>query len=203
MPCGEILELPKTLDARIYGAGEGAHRHLKGVAGIDQERVGRRDQIVPVSGVDIDADLPGRVGLSRAEGDDLLLQADFQPLKRHRASLRQLQLKIIEPAAEQGAVAQFAGQFGDGRGLAGQRTVDAFPGQQHAALQSKAGAKRAQRLAQFPEIGQRGELIESGDLTGHGGGLSGGVGSGNPQNDGIKGVLCGPNHCSAPHEYAM
>ena len=63
-------------------------------------------------------------------------------------------------------------------GLARKRAVDALMGQKHAALQSEAGAKRAQRLAQFPEIRQRGELIEGGDLVRHGEGLSGGLGSG-------------------------
>src|SRR5258706_393338 len=48
-----------------------------------------------------------------------------------------------------------------------ERAVDAFIGQQHAALQLQIGADRAQRLAQLPEMRQCGELIESGDLAGH------------------------------------
>ena len=44
----------------------------------------------------------------------------------------------------------------------------------------RAGGKRAQRLAQLPEIRQRGELIERGDLELHGDRLSGRPGRGNP-----------------------
>ena len=57
--------------------------------------------------------------------------------------------------------------------LARQRAVDALMGQQHAAFQPELGAERPQRLAQLPEIRQRGELIEGGDVVRHGGGLSG------------------------------
>ena len=64
--------------------------------------------------------------------------------------------------------------------LAGKRAVDALMRQQHAALQPEAGADRAQRLAQLPEIRQRGELVEGGDLERHGDRLSGGPGRGNP-----------------------
>src|SRR5262245_61512662 len=38
---GEILELAKTLDAGIDRALECPHRHLEGVTGVDDERVGR------------------------------------------------------------------------------------------------------------------------------------------------------------------
>src|SRR6187397_1641383 len=48
--CGEILELPKTPDAGIDRAGKGAHRYLERIAGVDDERVGRRDQRIPVGG---------------------------------------------------------------------------------------------------------------------------------------------------------
>ena len=81
---------------------------------------------------------------------------------------------MVEPAAEQVAVAQCVDQFVDGLRASRQRAVDAFMGQQHAAFQPELGAKRPQRLAQIAEIRQRGELIEGGDLVGHVGGLSGG-----------------------------
>src|SRR6476661_6598423 len=42
MARGELLELPKTLDAGIDGAQEAAHRHLECIAGIDHQRVGVR-----------------------------------------------------------------------------------------------------------------------------------------------------------------
>src|SRR5579863_4374926 len=83
MARGEILELTEALDAGIDSAFEGPHRHLKAIAGVDQKRIGRCDQVVPVGGVDIDADLPRRIGLRIAEGDDLLLQPDLQALERH------------------------------------------------------------------------------------------------------------------------
>src|SRR4051794_2749508 len=44
----EILELAKALDARIDRAFERAHRHLKFVSCIDDERVAGRDQRIPV-----------------------------------------------------------------------------------------------------------------------------------------------------------
>src|SRR5207248_6746418 len=46
--CGEFLELPKASDTGIDGAFKSAHRHLESVAGIDHQRVGRCDQLVPV-----------------------------------------------------------------------------------------------------------------------------------------------------------
>src|SRR6478609_11202136 len=45
---GEFLELSKALDAGVDRAFKGAHRHLEGVAGIDDERIGRSDQCIPV-----------------------------------------------------------------------------------------------------------------------------------------------------------
>jgi hypothetical protein len=71
-------------------------------------------------------------------------------------------------------------EFSDVIGSARDRAVDAFMGEQHASFQPETGTKRAQRLAQFPEIRKPRELIESSDLTGHGAGLSGGQDGGNP-----------------------
>ena len=137
---GEILELPKALDAGIDRAFEGAHRHLEGVAGVDDKRVGRRDQRVPVGGIDIGADLPRRIDRGIAERDDFLLQPDLQPLERHLGSAREFEFEIVEPAAEQGAVLQFADERVDGFIAARNRAVDALMRQQHAALQPEAGA---------------------------------------------------------------
>jgi len=44
------------------------------------------------------------------------------------------------------------------------RAVDALRRQQHAAFQPEVHADRAQRLAQLPEIRQRGKLVEGGNL---------------------------------------
>src|SRR6476620_3106091 len=55
--CGKILELAKAPDAGIDGAFERSHRHLEGVAGVEQQYVGRRDQRVPFARIDIGADL--------------------------------------------------------------------------------------------------------------------------------------------------
>src|SRR6516162_11079507 len=71
MPRGEIPELPEARDVRIKRAFEAAHRHLEGIAGVEHERVGRRDQRVPIGRLDIDADLPSRIGAGVAERDDL------------------------------------------------------------------------------------------------------------------------------------
>ena len=87
----------------------------------------------------------------------------IETLKRHRCSIRVFQFEVVEPAAKQRAALQFFNQCGNCLGAAGKRAVDAFMGQQHAALQPEFGADRAQRLAQLPEIRQRGELIEGGD----------------------------------------
>src|SRR5712691_3677031 len=163
MARGKILELPEALDAGIDSTRKCAHRHLELIAGVDHQRVRSCDQRVPVGGVDIDADLPRRIGLRVAEGDDLLFQPDLETLKRHRLGMRVFQFEVVEPAAEQRAALQFLNQRGNSLGAAGKRAVDAFVGQQHAALQPEFGADRAQRLAQLPEIRQRGELIEGGD----------------------------------------
>ncbi len=100
-----------------------------------------------------------------AEGDDLLFQPDLQPLKRHRRRLREFQLEIVEPAAEQAPCRAIPStKWPMALGCARQRAVDALMRQQHAAFQLEFGADRPQRLAQLPEIRQRGELIEGGDL---------------------------------------
>ena len=95
--------------------------------------------------------------------------------------MREFEFEIVEPAAEKGAVLQLADERVDALIAARNRAVDALMRQQHAALQPEAGGKRAQRLAQLPEIRQRGELIEGGDLERHGDRLSGGPGRGNPR----------------------
>src|SRR5439155_27104304 len=58
--------------------------------------------------------------------------------------------------------------------------IDPLMRQEHAAFQAKFSAAHAQRLAQFAEVRQCGELIECGDLKGHGGCLSGTPTRGNP-----------------------
>src|ERR1700738_4915267 len=60
MAGGKILELRKTFDAGIDRAHETAHRDFECIAGIDQQHVRIRDQVVPVGRLDIGADLPGR-----------------------------------------------------------------------------------------------------------------------------------------------
>src|ERR1700674_2648225 len=95
MARGKFPELPKALDAGIERAGEFAHRDLECIAGVDQERIRRRDQIVPGGGLDMDADLPCRIDSGFAERDDFLLQPDFQALKRHRRGLREFKLEIV------------------------------------------------------------------------------------------------------------
>src|SRR3984893_15308669 len=132
MARGKILELPKTPYAGIDGAGKCAHRNLEGVAGVDHQRIGTRDQRVPVGGVDIRAGLPVRVGRAVAEGYELVFQPSLQALKRPRWGMREFQFEVVEPAAEQSAALQFLNQCGNRLGLARQRAVDAFMGQQHA-----------------------------------------------------------------------
>src|SRR5258708_10517915 len=79
----KFLKLAKTLEAGIDGARESAQRDLEGVTRVDQERVRRSDQIIPVGGVDIDAHPSRRIGRRSAEGDAFLPQPDFQSLERH------------------------------------------------------------------------------------------------------------------------
>src|SRR5215469_8116487 len=121
----ELLEFPKTPDLRIDRAFERAHRHLEGIAGVDQERPVAFDQRVPCPRFDIDSDLPGRIGLRIAQRDDLLLQPDLQPPKRHRSGGGEFQFGTIETAAEQRAAAQLASQRVNGLRLSCQRAVDA------------------------------------------------------------------------------
>src|SRR3954469_7953969 len=106
MLCDEVLEFPKTLQARIERAFEGTQRHFEGVAGVDDKRFGGRDQRIPVGRFDVDADLMGWIGFVVAESDDLLFQPDLQPLKRHRNAIREFQLEAVQSAAEQAAVPQ-------------------------------------------------------------------------------------------------
>src|SRR4030095_4467058 len=58
---GKFLELSKAFDAGVDRALEGAHRHLESVAGVDHQRVGRCDQLVPVCRLHIGGAPPGRV----------------------------------------------------------------------------------------------------------------------------------------------
>ena len=191
----------------IDRAFERAHRHLEGVAGIDHQRVGRCDQLVPVRRLDIGADLPRRIDGGISERDDFLLQPDLQPLERHLGSARKLEFEIVEPATEKGAVLQLADEGVDGFVAARNGAVDPLMRQQHTALDPKAGRKRAQRLAQLPEVRQRGELVEGGDLERHGDRLSGRPGRGNPVKPCVFRALplthpWHASHCLAGDEYA-
>ena len=174
MARGKILELPKTLDAGIDGAGESAHRDLEGIAGVDQERVRRGDQIVPVGGIDIGADLPRRIGLGVAEGDDLLFQPDLQPLKRHRLALARISVRDGR-AGRRTAPPLRNSPTSSSMAPALPASVPLMPSWASSTLpfSPRPAQIAAQRLAQLPEIRQRGELIEGGDLVRHGGGLSG------------------------------
>src|ERR1700674_1037279 len=58
---GEFLELPEARDGGINLAFECADRNLEGVARVDDNRVGGGDQIVPLPGFDIGADLERRI----------------------------------------------------------------------------------------------------------------------------------------------
>ena len=94
--------------------------------------------------------------------------------------MREFQLKVVQPAAEQRTVPQLFEQRGDAVGGACERAVDALMRQQHAAFQPKAGADRGKRLAQLAKIRQGGELIEGGDLIRHRADLAGGSRGGKP-----------------------
>src|ERR1700753_220334 len=58
MAGGGILELAEACNVRIGGAFKGADRDLERVARVDQHRIGRSDQFVPVGRLHIGADLP-------------------------------------------------------------------------------------------------------------------------------------------------
>jgi hypothetical protein len=143
LACGEILELPKVFDAGVEGAGECAHGDLERVSGIDQQRIRAGYQAIPFGRIDIDADLPRWIGVPIAQRDDFLFQPDFQPPEWHLRGMGEFQLEIVEPVSEQHAAFQFCHQCRDRARVARHSAVDAFLGQQHAALQFKTGAKRA------------------------------------------------------------
>src|SRR6187431_1956302 len=115
---------------------------------------------------------------------------------------------MVEPAAEKGAVLQLVDERVDRLVAARNRAIDALMRQQHAALQSERRAERTQRLAQLPEVRQRSELIEGGDLERHDDHLSGRPGRGNPVKTRVSRALplTAPpwhaNHCPAGDEYA-
>ena len=113
MARGEILELSEAPDAGVERTFEGAECDLEGIAGVDHQRVRCSDQRIPVGRIDIDADLARRIGAGIAERDDFLFQPDFQPLERHRDGRGEFQFEIVEPAVEQGAMAQFRDEIAD------------------------------------------------------------------------------------------
>ena len=186
--------------AGIDGAFERADRDLERVAGVDQQRVGRRDQLVPVLGLDIGADLPRRIGGRVPERDDLLLQPDLEPAERHRRGGGEFELQPVEPAAKEIAVTQRGDQFVDRFHAAGQRAVDALMRQQHAALQLQFTAQRPQRLAQIAKVRQGCELVKGGDLGGHGGDLAAGGSKG--KGSGSRPTYASAKHCADGIEYA-
>ena len=148
---------------------ERAHRHLEGVAGVDHQRVGRGDQRVPVGGVDIGADLPGRIGGRVAERDDLLLQPHLQPAERHRLGAREFQFEIVEPAAEQRRRAASSCDQRVDRRPSLPASVPLMPscGEQHAALQrrgrrrTRAAARAARGNPAARRIGRRRQPCKS------------------------------------------
>src|SRR6202011_5701306 len=104
-------------------------------------------------GIDVDSDLPCRISRGIASGnakrDDFLFQADLQPRKWYRGGPGEFQLQIVQSAAEERAASQLSDQRVDGLGFAGERAVDTFMGQQHAAFQRQISADGAQRVAQL------------------------------------------------------
>src|SRR3954452_4677449 len=100
MTRGKILELSKAFDPGIDGAGECTHRDLECISGVDQKGVRAGDQIVPLRGLDMAADLPGRIGFGIPKRSDFFLEPDFEALKWHRRRMREFELEIIEPAGE-------------------------------------------------------------------------------------------------------
>ena len=210
MARGEFLELPKASDAGIDGAGEGAHRDLECIAGVDHERVRRRDQIVPVGGVDIDADLPRRIGRGVAEGDDLLFQPDFQAPKRHRRGGARISVRDCRAGRRTGRrratrrpVRRWRRRSPASVPLMPSWASSTLPFSPRPAQSARSGSRSSRKS------GKRGELIESGDLVRHGGGLSGGRRGERPVATPVAGTTAGdiapsaPKHCPAPHECAM
>ena len=181
MARGKILELPKTLDAGIDRAFERAHRDLECIAGVDHQRVGCRDQRVPVGGVDIDADLPRRIGGRVAEGDDLLLQPDFQPRKRHGGGRTRISARDCRAGRRTGrraAIPRPARRWIAGSPasvpLMPSCASSTLPFSPRPAQIARSGSRSSRKS------GKRGELVEGGDLERHGERLSGGQGRGNP-----------------------
>src|SRR5262249_11279306 len=70
-------------------------------------------------------------------------------------------------AAEQRAVPKLFHQRIDAVIAPRDGAIDPLSRKQNAALEAETMAKGAQRLAQLPEIRQRGELVEGGNLVGH------------------------------------
>src|SRR6516165_11822867 len=107
MFCGKVLELTEACKLRIAGARKRAHADFEGIAGVEQQRVGRGNQRIPIARRDIDADLPRRISPSVAKRDDLLFQTHFQPPERDCLRGRELQFEVVQPAPEEVAMAQF------------------------------------------------------------------------------------------------
>src|ERR1700722_23355 len=101
VPCGEFLELPKARDGGIDRAFEGADRDLEGVACVDDNRAGCGNQSIPVFRLDIGADPERRIGRLVAECDDLFLQPDLEPAKRHRRGRREFKFQMVETATKE------------------------------------------------------------------------------------------------------
>src|SRR3984957_12606776 len=133
--CGEFLELPKARDGRIDSAVEGADGDLEGVARVDYNRVRCGNQTVPVFGLDIGADPERRIGCLIAECDDLFLQPDLEPAKRHRRGRREFKFQMVETATKELPIAQRFDQFVDGLGASGQCAADPFMRTKQASLQ--------------------------------------------------------------------
>ena len=157
-----VRKLAEAAGAGIDGARERPGGDFVGVAGVDHDGVGVRDQRVPVMRGYIGADAGEGVDPLYPQRHDFLFQPHFHPLERHGGGFGVFDFQ--RGAARQGAdMIEYGGKprIGPGDGA-----VDPFARQQQRALDPRRRAHRQQRFAQRGGIGEGRELVQRGDVDG-------------------------------------
>ncbi len=160
-PGGEVA---KAGGLRIDRALEAADGDFVVVAGVDHRHIRRRNQGVPVGGIDVVAGARGRVHIRLAHGHDLLLEPY---LHAGEGALRRARTFPVEICAA-GQGADMFQHSRDPRLGSGDRAVDPLGRQQQRARHPVGEAGIAQRRLMRGGLRKAGEVIEGGDGE-HGG----------------------------------
>ena len=166
LPLHPSGKLPKGGRSGIDGPSKRSHGHLIGIAGVDHQGLGIRDQGVPVLGVHVGAHRHGGIHLRPADRDNLPFEPHLEAVEG--LDFGAVALHLQGSQARIGLLQELQQLLHAGLWTA-HGAIHPLRGEQHRALHVPGAPHGQNPLAQLREmgLGQGGEAIKGGHLQAH------------------------------------